>query len=65
MEGGMTFAVWEQAVLLLLVAGSTGLFIQGLLSKIRHIRAGKPDEVSIPVRLRLAALDGNLPSRER
>jgi Fe-S oxidoreductase len=43
MEGGMTFAVWEKALLLLLIACSAGLFVHGLLPKIRHIRAGKPD----------------------
>jgi Fe-S oxidoreductase len=39
----MQFAVWEQALLVVSVAGSAGLFVKGLLPKIRHIRAGKPD----------------------
>lgn len=41
----MTFAVWEKILLLVLVAGSTGLFLQGLRPKIDHVRAGRADRV--------------------
>ncbi|MDH3402221.1 MAG: (Fe-S)-binding protein [Acidobacteriota bacterium] len=39
----MLFAGWEQALLVVLVAASAGLFVHGLLPKIRHIRAGRPE----------------------
>jgi len=40
----MTFAVWEQLLLALLVAASAAWFVKDLTPKLRHIRAGKPEE---------------------
>ena len=39
----MSFAIWEQVLLLALVAGSAALFIKDLTPKIRAIRAGDSD----------------------
>lgn len=39
----MSFVFWEKALLFVLVAGSAGLFGKDLMTKVRHIRAGRPD----------------------
>ncbi len=39
----MSFEFWERALLLVLLASSAGLFAKDLLTKIRHIRAGRSD----------------------
>jgi Fe-S oxidoreductase len=39
----MTFAFWEKALLVLLVAGTVLVFLKDLYPKVRHIRAGRAD----------------------